>query len=446
MHIFCTECNNYIYDPEWEQSLARSKRAKTEVPEETDTSEDSDDDSTVGNEHKTPQGNTTSNDNSYESSLEAVLAKYERDITICTWKPRVKGFKNLGNTCYMSTILQCMAHNPLIRNWFLSDMHQGCRVHEKHMLTLMSQAQCKPPQKQSGPGCHHHYHHHATNSNDSCDDFDTEDLCVSCEFWDILNTMFSETLCSIVPNKFLYAVWRKAESCASYEQQDAHEFFITLTNLMHTELISTLDGGTAFTAIENGGVSEDNCECIIHKSFCGLLESDVTCLRCKKSSPSSNIFTDISLDIPANQEATTLAACLDLFTTPEVLSKTEQFYCSECKCHCDSTKQLTISRLPNVLCIHFKRFAHNTARHTLSKVDTKIEFPSIFDMSPWTTNGKKDRPAQKSFYELFAVLNHIGRIDSGHYTCYVRSGKQWFFCNDTAISEVELSQVRKSQA
>lgn len=31
---------------------------------------------------------------------------------------------NLGNTCFMSCILQAMAHTPQLRDYFLSDQHR----------------------------------------------------------------------------------------------------------------------------------------------------------------------------------------------------------------------------------------------------------------------------------------------------------------------------------
>jgi ubiquitin carboxyl-terminal hydrolase 22/27/51 len=34
-----------------------------------------------------------------------------------------RGIYNLGNTCYLSVILQAMIHNPLMRNYFLSSRH-----------------------------------------------------------------------------------------------------------------------------------------------------------------------------------------------------------------------------------------------------------------------------------------------------------------------------------
>lgn len=37
-----------------------------------------------------------------------------------------RGLLNLGQTCFLNVVLQCLAHNPLLRNYFLSDKH-NCR-------------------------------------------------------------------------------------------------------------------------------------------------------------------------------------------------------------------------------------------------------------------------------------------------------------------------------
>ena len=41
---------------------------------------------------------------------------------------------NLGATCYLNVILQTFFHNPLLRNYFLSDMHaMDCKNTDKNI-------------------------------------------------------------------------------------------------------------------------------------------------------------------------------------------------------------------------------------------------------------------------------------------------------------------------
>lgn len=52
---------------------------------------------------------------------------------------------------------------------------------------------------------------------------------------------------------------------------------------------------------------------------------------------------------------------------------------------------------------------------------------------------------KKELFQLFAVINHHGRMDNGHYTCFVRQmGDLWVKCDDAWITRASLKNVLAS--
>ena len=74
-----------------------------------------------------------------------------------------------------------------------------------------------------------------------------------------------------IPFKLLHLVWTHARHLAGYEQQDAHEFFISALDVLHHH-----SGGQTPTVLNPG-----HCSCIVDQTFGGRLQSDVTCQNCK---------------------------------------------------------------------------------------------------------------------------------------------------------------------
>lgn len=49
-------------------------------------------------------------------------------------------------------------------------------------------------------------------------------------------------------------------------------------------------------------------------------------------------------------------------------------------------------------------------------------------------------------YSLFAVVNHQGTLESGHYTTFIRQHKdQWFKCDDAIITKASIKDVLDSE-
>lgn len=217
-----------------------------------------------------------------------------------------------------------------------------------------------------------------------------------------------------------------------------------------------------------------DCHCIAHSVFSGILRSDITCTVCGFTSTTYDPCVDISVDLetdynmdksakPADKaRISTLTGSLDLFTRLEKLGSDQKLYCQNCGLKQDSVKQMSVRKLPLVLCFHVKRFAHSVIRRTSKKLDHYMQFPFSLDMTPYLSSSIiRNRFGNRIFafegdesdlsgeisseFEVFAVVTHSGRLDSGHYVTYLRLRNQWYKCDDAWITEVKEEVVRALQ-
>jgi ubiquitin carboxyl-terminal hydrolase 22/27/51 len=189
--------------------------------------------------------------------------------------------------------------------------------------------------------------------------------------------------------------------------------------------------------------------------FTGGLQSDVVCQSCNGVSTTIDPFWDISLDLGEAHQGygppKSLVHCLERFTRAEHLGSNAKIKCSSCKSYQESTKQLSMRTLPVVASFHLKRFEHSSLID--KKISTLISFPAELDMTPYMSKGSTTDEAGKKKvnladyrYSLYAVINHVGTLDAGHYTAYVRHQKDvWVKCDDHIITTATLKQVLDSE-
>ncbi|KAF8591122.1 cysteine proteinase [Ramaria rubella] len=319
-----------------------------------------------------------------------------------------RGLLNLGQTCYLNVVLQALVHNPLLRNYFLSDTHNHklCKIRD----------------------------------------------CVCCEMDKLFAEVYSTNTAPYGPISLLASTWKASSELSGYAQQDAHEFFISALNQIHTT---------------SRGSTNVSCNCIIHSTFSGQLQSDVKCGRCGNITSTIDPLLDISMELKGKgmegMSENTLAACLRRYTHPEKLGPKE-YSCSKCGTHShEATKRLSIRKLPPVLCFQLKRFEHNsTDKSAARKIDTPIRFPAVLNMLEFTTvvagmRGSGDdedegtgasNPGPETMYEydLFAVINHEGQMNNGHYTNFARYCDEWYRFDDDKLYPSSLQECLNSIA
>lgn len=120
------------------------------------------------------------------------------------------------------------------------------------------------------------------------------------------------------------------------------------------------------------------------------------------------------------------------------------FSCERCNKLRTGIKYSRVLTLPEVLCIHLKRFRNDLSYS--SKISSDVYFPlEGFDMRPYI---HKDCKSEVAIYNLSSVICHHGTVGGGHYTCFARNALngKWYEFDDQFVTEVSSELVQSCQA
>ncbi|KAK7919702.1 hypothetical protein WMY93_010986 [Mugilogobius chulae] len=160
-----------------------------------------------------------------------------------------------------------------------------------------------------------------------------------------------------------------------------------------------------------------------------------------------------------------LAQCFQLYTKEEQLAPDDAWRCPHCKQLQQGSIKLSLWTLPDILILHLKRFRQDQDRRV--KMQNMVKFPLTgMDMaphmvkrsqsswslpshwSPWRRPYGMGRDPEDYLYDLYAVCNHHGTMQGGHYTAHCKNSidGQWYCFDDSDVHPISEEDVCKQTA
>ena len=347
------------------------------------------------------------------------------------------GLMNFGVTCYMNATIQCLLGTIPLSQFFL----------DNHWRDLTQ----KNWKGSNGilPGI----------------------------FANLIRNLWKNDAQAIRPTSLRAFCARLKDEWGVDRQQDAKEFFDFIVDCLHEDLNVnfertplrplTLQQEMQRERMPVRHVSNTEWQRYSHREksyisdlFAGQHASKLRCTTCRNTSTTYEAFYSISVEIPRHdrKKGWTIDDCLDSYCQEEMLSGDEVWKCPYCKCEREATKQITITRAPQFLVIHFKRF--EMRKGDAKKVHTPINFPLFnFHLGEYmvrpdaSTNRQAEDVVDTAttgpfIYDAYAVMRHIGSSgNGGHYVSLVRDAARssWRKFDDEKVVDIDPTKLKPSQ-
>lgn len=319
------------------------------------------------------------------------------------------GLHNLGNSCYMNSLIQCLRHTMILNEKLFSPQTYQILL-EKFKQT---------PNKGF-------------------------EILTLVHFMKIIYIMWDQDT-KLSPIGFKIILGKSFEQFCDQNQHDAHELLLTLLQSFHESLsylktqsdMCNLD--FQFKKAHDDWINcYKNQHSIILDIFGGQLKTELKCLNCHESLYKFDPILVIDLPVVPNGD---IYQSLDHFVNIEQLNEHNLYQCDFCHEKTRAYKKHSFWNVPEILIIKFNRFQHQFVNgvYQSEKINDCINYPICgLDLSKYLSPQStylSTHPSTHPIYNLYAINCHTGTMSLGHYysICYNVNKNMWIGYNDHQI-------------
>ncbi|WKY10720.1 hypothetical protein Q1695_002799 [Nippostrongylus brasiliensis] len=332
-------------------------------------------------------------------------------------RPGYTGLYNMGNTCFMNATLQALFHTPLMLSIFSKE-------------NFMSRVN---PHNKMGTGG-----------------------VISAVFSAMMDVIWSGQYTAIKPQRFLRLFASQVNSClADGHQHDASEFQLFLLDALHEDT-NQVTKRVPFEQNYKGGAEIMNdasdyekksrlFSCSpVNKIFNLQTVSELSCMSCGEQSATFEECSLITVELPVHASRTSLHQCLSSHFSQTTLDGDSRWNCPRCRAPKRASRLTKLWSLPPVVVVHLKRFSMENGDYAKNTMPVDFD-PGRLDLSDYL---HENSPESAGPYRLYAITNHCGRLNSGHYTALVCHGTtgEWLRFDDESVSSSSTSGINTSEA
>ncbi|XP_017885995.1 ubiquitin carboxyl-terminal hydrolase 35 [Ceratina calcarata] len=372
------------------------------------------------------------------------------------------GLSNLGNTCYMNSVLQALLmtkqfcyeilmYKPSnkaddqvvlkkLQNLFTLLLYsKRISLAPTEILLASRPAYFLPGQQQDSSEflCHlldllHEQEKSAIiicEANDSKEDRETNEMStMSEEGASIKRWTTEEDLSESI------VLERKTQSLADFTDGE---------DLAQVQQLSDSHSDSTDSGIQSVGGEDTNTQVpLVHRVLGGKCKITYQCAQCDTSSHNTDKFRDLQLcfpeEIQENQEVS-VQDLINYYLTPEKLTGENKYRCDKCMKLCDAQRIIKILHAPTYLILILKHFRYDFDTRLRTKLRHKVMYNETIQLPVSTPSCTTTET-----YQLYAAVVHSGySMDYGHYFTYARDLKQnWYKFNDSYVSQTTFNDFK----